>query len=115
MNLDNNNDLQMDVVLELMRKSLAIYVTIETKFTIHHLEKLMPTVRERGRWKWIAETKVSAFEAMDKNNDEAVRSHIDGADLFPRLYFLDNSFIQEFKAWLNVRQLTITDVKVPKI
>lgn len=114
MSLDNNNDLQMEVVLELMRKNFAMYITIETKYTMHHLEKLMPTVRDRGRWKWIGETKVDAFNVMDKD-DEAVRSHIDGHDLFPRLYFLDNSLIQEFKAWLNVRQLTITDVKVPKI
>lgn len=102
------------VLKELLSTFSARYIVIKTKYTTHHIERLMPTCKDRGRWKWIAETDMEAFEEMEKN-DEARLSHIDRADLFPRLYFRDDSLINEVWDWLRMRNLTIIDIKAPKI
>lgn len=90
------------------------YIVIKTKFTVHHLEKLSRSVKDRGRWKWIGETSSLAF-SEPLQDEEVYRSNIDGGDLFPRLYFLDSSFINEFREWLNMRNLEITALEAPKI
>lgn len=96
------------------------YITFETKFVIHHIEKLMPTARDRGRWKWIAEMKPAYWDALTEKQskedyEEAQRSHIDDKDLFPRFMFLTESLINELFAWCEVRQTPITEIKTPKI
>jgi hypothetical protein len=85
-----------------------IYIIIETKWTIHHIERT--TYSDRGKIKWIAETKSDAYEAM-KDDEEARMSSIDHCDLFPRLYFLATSFVNEFGAWLDARGLQPTSIK----
>ena len=84
------------------------YIVIETKYSFHHIEKT--NYQDRGKIKWVAETKLSYFKDVS-HNEEAQRSHIDDADLFPRLYFLPKSFIDEFIAWCEARELTITNIK----
>lgn len=101
--------------LKIMMETYSVrYIVISTKFTKHHLEKVAGTNSDRGKWKWIGETNMEAFEAM-KNNDEARRSHIDGGDMFPRFYFLKSSFIAEFNEWLKARNLVVTDIEAPQI
>ena len=56
------------------------YIVVKTQFTEHHIERTNYT--DRGKIKWFAETRLEAFDAM-KDNEEARRSHVDGADLFP--------------------------------
>lgn len=88
------------------------YIVVKTQFTEHHIERTNYT--DRGKIKWFAETRLEAFDAM-KDNEEARRSHVDGADLFPRLYFNKDSFLKEFFTWLKIRGLIITDITTPKI
>lgn len=102
------NRLQMDNVDEFTLFTVP-YIVIETTWTIHYVERT--TYQDRGRFKWFAQTKPEAFEAMDKGDNEARRSHVDGADLFPRLYFLWQSFEAEFLAWLKARNLHIVSIK----
>lgn len=108
-------EINLDVIRTMMRQHSVMYIVIETLYTAHHLERLMPTCRDRGRWKWIGESKTEYWEGLEKNVPEARKSHIDRGDMFPRFYFLDSSFINEFQSWLSVRGLEITDVKAPKI
>lgn len=107
------NDTENDKILKIMFLTQQRYFVVKTKFTDHHIERTNYT--DRGRWKWIAETNMAAWDAMDKNDEEARRSHIDGGDLFPRLYFNDDCFLKEFNTWLAVRGLDITDIVVPEI
>lgn len=109
--LEASHDLKFDVIRTMMHSYSVGYITIETQCTIHHLERLMPTCRDRGRWKWLAETKADIF---DSDNEEWQRSNIDHADCFPRLYFKEDSFLNEFREWLRVREIEITDIKAPK-
>jgi hypothetical protein len=88
------------------------YIVVKTKFTTHHIERT--TYTDRGKIKWIAETDIDAFDAMSCD-EEARQSHIDGGDLFPRLYFHKDSFLKEFFTWLKIRGLTITDITTPQI
>src|SRR5580698_8832537 len=88
------------------------YIVVKTKFTIHHIERTNYT--DRGKIKWIGETKMEAFDAM-RDNEEARKSHIDGGDLFPRLYFHKDSFLKEFFTWLKIRGLIITDITTPEV
>jgi hypothetical protein len=108
------DEMKIDLLRAMMKTYSIHYIVIHTKFTTHHLEKLMPTCHDRGKWKWIAETKPEAFEEMD-NNEESRKSHVDRNDLFPRLYFLGESFINEFREWLKYRNLEITEIEAPKI
>jgi hypothetical protein len=105
----------LEVCAHLMKTHTVSYIVIKTKYTTHHLEKLMASQRDRGRWGWIAETNHEAFMEMKSGrNEEARKSHIDGGDLFPRLYFLPASFLNEFREWLDVRGLRITNIEAPK-
>jgi hypothetical protein len=106
--------IQIEILRAMMETYSTYYIVIKTKFTTHHLEKLMPTCKDRGKWKWIAETNHEAFEEMGRDG-EARLSHVDGGDLFPRLYFLRDSFINEFNEWLKCRNLAVTDIEAPKI
>ena len=102
----------MDIDSDFMQQILCLnfkYIVIETEYTSHHIERT--GYQDRGRIKWIAETKPGAFRHMDNHVDEACRSYIDSGDLFPRLYFLGQSFLMEFEAWLKARDLTITNIK----
>ena len=90
-----------------------IYIVVETKYTTHHIERMF--YKDRGKIKWIAETNRDAFKAMDEDDAEAHRSHIDGGDLFPRLYFLGTSFLMEFSEWCKARDLFITNIKKGEI
>jgi len=102
-------------LIELINFPLHIYyIVIDTKYTRLHIERLMGSCSDRGRWKWIAETKTDAYEEHPLSV-EASRSHIDGGDMFPRLYFLDDSLCNEIFSWLHKRNLEIIDVRVPKI
>ena len=84
------------------------HFSMETDYTIHYFERLMPTCRDRGRWKWIAETKPEAY-----GNKEASHCHIDHQDLFPRLYFSEISLAAEFFEWLKQRSQAIVKVNLP--
>lgn len=110
--MSENEDIFHEEILKVLLKKQKIYIIVKTLFTIHHIEKLLGSVRDRGRWKWIAETDMKAFDKKDI--PESNRSHIDGGDLFPRLYFNDDCFLKEFFSWLKVRDLKITDITVPK-
>lgn len=101
-----------EIFKQMLRLQVARYIVIETKYTEHHIERT--NYQDRGRYKWIAETKPNYWENVDKDK-EAQRSHVDGADLFPRLYFLDESMVNELFAWLSARGLEVTDIKTPKI
>jgi predicted class III extradiol MEMO1 family dioxygenase len=100
-------------ILSALLESQQLYIVVQTEFTEHHIERLSKN-SDRGHIKWIAETRLIAWDKM-KNSPEARRSHIDGADMFPRLYFNNDCFITEFFSWLAIRDLTITDIKTPKI
>ncbi len=93
------------------------YIVVETKYTKHHIEKLMLTNKDRGCFKWIAETKFHDYSNITDEEDikEAERSHIDSEDCFPRYMFLANSMFNELFAWLKARNLKIIDIKSPKI
>lgn len=103
----------LEVCAHLMKTHTVMYIVIKTKYTVHHIERLMASCRGRGRWKWFAETNIDEYERGSRG--EAASSHIDGADLFPRQYFLQGSFINEFREWLNMRNLKITNIEAPKI
>lgn len=105
----------MEDIFRRLLKSQQMYIVIDTKFTKLHIERLMGSVRDRGRWKWIAETNLDAYDAMAAKEEEARRSHVDNNDLFPRLFFNDECLIQEVFSWLKVRDLTVTDITTPKI
>ncbi len=111
---DVSNEVKFDLIRAMMKTYSIHYIVIHTKFTTHHLEKLMPTCKDRGAWKWIGETKHEAFDEMGRGG-EAGLSHIDRGDMFPRLYFLTDSFINEFREWLKCRELEITEIEAPKI
>lgn len=90
------------------------YIVVKTKYTTHHLEKLLGSGNDRGTLKWMAETSINDYEKGLENKDKEVySSHIDGADLFPRLYFLTTNFCSEFQCWLSTRNLSIIEIKVP--
>jgi hypothetical protein len=108
----NLQDDHFDVLRTLMMMHSVRYIVIQTKYTKSHLVRT--TYRDRERWKWIVETKQAAFDEMHVS-EEARLSRTDSNDLFPRLYFIDYSFVIEFKAWLASRQLIITDIEAPKI
>lgn len=99
--------IRLDIVRDILSLNFR-YVVIKTKYTTHHIEKT--TYRDRGRIKWIAETNPDAFDYMN-DCKEAQQSHIDGGDLFPRLYFLPTSFQDEFDAWLAARGLKIVSME----
>jgi hypothetical protein len=102
---------------DLLSKLIAcrfFYIVIKTKFTTHHIERLSSSVKDRGNWKWIAESECLNVP-YGEDLEEFYRSHIDGSDLFPRYYFLDESLIKEFFAWIHARKLTILDISTPKI
>lgn len=101
-------------ILEKLLNSQQRYFVVETLYTEHHLERLAGTVKDRGRWKWIAESKQSSWNDA-RENEEARRSHVDGGDLFPRLYFNNECLIKELLSWLEVRNLKITDIRTPKL
>lgn len=104
----------LEVCAHLMNTHTIFYIVIKTKYTTHHIERLMASCRDRGRWKWIGETNSEAYYESG-TNEEARTSHIDGGDLFPRIYFLRDSFINEFREWLNIRNLKITNIEAPKV
>jgi hypothetical protein len=107
---DMSTEEGLAVIYDMMSLFQQRYLVIHTQYTIHHIERT--TYTNRGRWRWFAESKPEAFEQMEKEGEgEAYRSHIDDCDLFPRLYFLDNSFIEEFRSWLNCRNLKITNIE----
>ena len=108
-----DNQLSMEVFRSMMKIYTIRYIVIETAHTMHHIERLSLNCKDRGRWKWLAETKEGAFNG-DMNGEDK-RSFIDHSDLFPRLYFRDESLINEFFEWIKMRDLKITNVKAPKI
>jgi hypothetical protein len=107
--------------LKIMMDTYSVrYIVVSTTYTKHHIERLMGSCRDRGTWKWIAETHHE--DPLFKNDEHAAQcvkekytSNIDRCDLFPRLYFLKTSFINEFREWLKARNLQITDIEAPKI
>lgn len=102
-----------EVLDNLMKQPTASYIIVKTKFTKHHIERLSSSQRDRGKWKWIAET---TNEGLDRGNrtEEARRSHIDSGDCFPRFYFLDQSLREELRAWCVLRDVEVIDIKAPR-
>ena len=87
---------------------MFVCIVIETKFTIHYIERT--NYKDRGKIKWFAESKPEYWKCVD--TDESARtSHVDGQDFFPRLYFTPEAFMFEFQAWLDARGLDITEVR----
>lgn len=109
-----NNHVHAQVLNRLLSSYSVAYITVETKYTIHHIEKLMGSIKDRGKWKWIAEIKSEYWDNVDKCK-EAQRSHIDHQDMFPRFMFLTESMVNELIAFCEVRMLDITEIKTPKI
>lgn len=103
-----------EILRNLLLSPSNLYVVARTKYTIHHIEKLTASCKDRGRFKWLAETDMKAWDENIKD-DEIRRSHIDSCDYFPRVYFSLDCFLVEFSAWLQMRNLEITDIKVPKL
>jgi hypothetical protein len=103
---------EAQVLIDLLNNFNVCYIVVKTKFTTHHIEKLLASCKDRGTIKWIAETETDAWEHMSVN-EEARRSHIDGGDIFPRLYFLPTNFVSEFLMWCKVRNLAIQDISAP--
>jgi len=88
------------------------YIVIETDYTVNHFEIVLASCRDRGCFKWIAETKKSAY--IDGMKDERARlAHIDYSDCFPRFYFYADSLINEFSRWCAIRKQDIQLIKVP--
>lgn len=110
--MNETKDSDLESILGGLIYTEQYYIVVKTKFTEHHIERT--TYTDRGKIKWIAETRMEAFDAM-RDNEEARTSHIDGGDLFPRLYFHKDSFLKEFFTWLKIRGLTITDITKPPI
>jgi hypothetical protein len=110
----SNENMYKEVLKKLLTSQAFYYITVETKYTIHHIERLMGSCKDRGRYKWIAEMKVDCWKSMSKD-DEAKRCHIDGGDCFPRLFFTADSMCNELFAWLQMRSLEVTTIESPKI
>lgn len=88
------------------------YIIVETDYTINHFEMVLASCRDRGCFKWIAETKKCAY--IDGIKDERARlAHIDYSDCFPRFYFYSESLINEFSRWCVIRKQDIQLIKVP--
>jgi hypothetical protein len=102
----------LEVCAHLMNTHTIFYIVIKTQYTTHHIERLNASCRDRGRWKWHGEINHDAYERGSRG--EVDRSHIDGADLFPRIYFLRDSLINELREWLDIRGLKITNIEAPK-
>jgi hypothetical protein len=78
------------------------YVVIETEKTTSHIELLSATCSDRGRYKWIVESKAPR------------ELTIDSFDMFPRLYFEESSLVAEIEAWLIKReQFDISSIYMP--
>lgn len=80
-------------------------IEFETEYTKHYIE--VRGYSDRGTLLWHAETKLEPYERDVGQKKAARTSHIDGADFFPRIYFLKSSLCEEIAAWLNCRGLTI--------
>ncbi len=107
------SDILTNGIYKILDQQNVYYFTVESDYTIHHFERLLATNQDRGRWKWIAETKLIAYEKMD--NPKAHKAHIDGHDLFPRYYFFEESMTKEFLQWMKIREQTIIKVNIPEI
>lgn len=103
-----------EILTRMLKAHTARYIVVKTKYTDSHIEVLMGSQKDRGRYKWIAESNNESWDNLNKD-PEARRSHIDGGDLFPRVFFLADSLINELFTWIQTRDLTITDIEVPKI
>jgi|GEM_PF-3013186 hypothetical protein len=90
----------------------AYYIVVETDFTINHFEKLLASCSDRGSFKWIAETKVCAYEAAS-TCESARLAHIDECDYFPRAYFFADSLLKEFEMWRRKRKQDFQKITVP--
>jgi hypothetical protein len=103
-------------MVEILKNLLQtqIYIVITTKYTIHHIEKLSPSCKDRGKWKWIAEPIQPNQYENQQIDEEARLSHIDQSDLFPRLFFNDFCIMSEILSFLSTRGLNIIDIKCPK-
>lgn len=111
--IPNSDDLSKDILALLLNTDVKYFV-IKTKYTTNHIEKLMVSCKDRGCIKWIAETNLAAYDnGIIEKDAEAYRSHIDGADLFPRLYFNPQAFCIEFRAWFEIRKLTHEETCLP--
>lgn len=110
------NEAERDIFRNMLDTYSIRYIVVETKYTRHHIEKLLTSCRDRGSFKWIAENKNEYWEAVEKRKGgEVDTSAIDGQDCFPRFLFLPSSMVNELFTWLHVRILKVTDVKAPKI
>ena len=101
----------IDIFTNMIESKTFSYIVLETVNTLHHIERLSTSVADRGRYKWSAEMKASALLEL---NDEARRSHIDGADCFPRYFYLEQSLINEVFQFIIVRGLSIINIVAPK-
>lgn len=107
------SELEREILKSLLNRQH--YIVLETAYTKHHIEKLLFTCKDRGKWKWIAETKPNAWNGINNNDGEAQRSIIDSGDLFPRLFFRTESLITEIFCWLEERKLQVHDIKAPQL
>lgn len=105
-----DNTVFLDAIKKMIDLYSVTYIVVKTKYTTHHIEKLLASCKDRGTIKWIAET-----SGFDDDDVESQNSHVDRNDCFPRFYFLKTSFLHEFREWLLIRDLQITDVQAPKI
>lgn len=105
----------IDIFRNMIESKTSSYIVIETANTLHHIERLSTSVADRGRYKWSAEMKASAYVEVALNlSDEAKRSHIDEADCFPRYFYMEQSLINEVFQFIIVRGLSIINIVAPK-
>ena len=105
-------DIEADLLRKLLNSFHGHYVEIRTPYTLHHIEKISLSQKDRGRFKWHAETTGNTFASMNNNDQEAQKSFIDTCDLFPRLYFFQENLVTEFFMWCRQRNLTIDSIQM---
>src|SRR5580693_7995086 len=93
-------------LLETILNSTRSYIVLETKYTIHHVVRLVPSYKNNGKWKWSTETKPIMFNKI-KEDDEAIRSYIDHNSGFPRYFFNIECLLKELESWLSERELEL--------
>jgi hypothetical protein len=102
----------LDGFLRLIGAMDVKYLVVETDYTTNHFEKLLGSCSDRGSFKWIAETNMTAYEE-NMQDPRAHKAKINGSDLFPRLYFYADCLVKEFRRWCAIRQQDIQKITVP--
>lgn len=91
------------------------YIVVKTKFTEHHIERLSAVDKAYGRFKWTVQVDIPEPIFSMQSETEAIRSTVENKDCFPRLFYHADSVSNELFSWIRARDLTITDIRAPKV